>query len=152
MLWLTEGTGTCNSATVTLKHVFIANRTRRIRSAETVWPSPGSDLKCAATVSDGRIQSAGTPGLRRRHHRRAAARLIRAGGRAPVGATARPAILPDRLPAAPSVRIKLPSARGSPCLLKTTVAPGGPTFRNSLKLPEGGTSKSSNGLGAVPSE
>jgi hypothetical protein len=56
MLWLTEGTGTCNSPTVTLKHVFIANRTSRIRSTETVWPSPGSDLECAATVSDGRVE------------------------------------------------------------------------------------------------
>ena len=42
MLWLTEGTDTCNSARVTLKHVYIANRTRRIRSTETVWPSETS--------------------------------------------------------------------------------------------------------------
>ncbi|HEY5333333.1 MAG TPA: hypothetical protein VIJ21_07260, partial [Solirubrobacterales bacterium] len=56
MLWLTEGTDTCNSATVTRKHVFIANRTGRIGSDDTVWPSPASDLECAATVSDGRVE------------------------------------------------------------------------------------------------
>jgi hypothetical protein len=61
MLWLTSGTDTCDSATVTLKHVFIANRTRRIRSANTVWPSPKSGLECAPTVSDGRIEWPGLP-------------------------------------------------------------------------------------------
>lgn len=56
MLWLTSGTDTCNSATVTLKHVFIANRTSRIRSTNTVWPSPTSGLECAPAVADGRIE------------------------------------------------------------------------------------------------
>jgi hypothetical protein len=61
MLWLTSGTDTCDSATVTLKHVFIANRTGRIRSANTVWPAPTSGLACASTVSDGRIEWPGLP-------------------------------------------------------------------------------------------
>jgi hypothetical protein len=56
MLWLTAGTSTCDSPTVTLKHVFIANRTGRIRSANTVWPSPTSGLECAATLAGGRIE------------------------------------------------------------------------------------------------
>jgi hypothetical protein len=61
MLWLTSGTESCDSATVTLKHVFIANRTRRIRSVNMVWPSPKSGLECAPTVSDGRIEWPGLP-------------------------------------------------------------------------------------------
>jgi hypothetical protein len=61
MLWLTSGTDTCDSATVTLKHVFIANRTNRIRSGNMVWPSPTSGLECAATVADGRIEWPGLP-------------------------------------------------------------------------------------------
>jgi hypothetical protein len=56
MLWLTSGTDTCESATVTLKHVYIANRTSRIRSGNMVWPSPTSGLDCAPTVSAGRIE------------------------------------------------------------------------------------------------
>jgi hypothetical protein len=56
MLWLTSGTDTCESATVTLKDVFIANRTSRIRSTNTVWPSSTSGLECAAAVSDGRME------------------------------------------------------------------------------------------------
>jgi hypothetical protein len=51
MLWLTSGTSTCQSASVTLAHVYIANRTARIRSANTVWPSPASKLGCAPVVS-----------------------------------------------------------------------------------------------------
>jgi hypothetical protein len=56
MLWLTSGTDTCESATVTLKDVFIANRTSRIKSTNTVWPSSTSGLECAAAVSDGRME------------------------------------------------------------------------------------------------
>jgi hypothetical protein len=56
MLWLTEGKSTCTSPTVTMKHVYIANQTGRIRSANTVWPSPTSGLPCAATVAGGTIK------------------------------------------------------------------------------------------------
>jgi hypothetical protein len=61
MLWLTSGTDTCDSATVTLKHVFIADLTNRVRPANTVWPSSTSGLECASTVSDGRIEWPGLP-------------------------------------------------------------------------------------------
>jgi hypothetical protein len=61
MLWLTSGTDTCDSPRVTLKHVFIVNHASRIRSADTVWPSPTSGLECASTVSDGRIEWPGLP-------------------------------------------------------------------------------------------
>jgi hypothetical protein len=61
MLWLTAGTNTCDSATVSLEHVFIANETNRIRSANTVWPSPASGLRCAPVVADGQIKWPGLP-------------------------------------------------------------------------------------------
>jgi hypothetical protein len=50
MLWLTAGTETCQSSPVTLEHVFIANETGRLSSAETVWPSPLSKLPCDPVV------------------------------------------------------------------------------------------------------
>jgi hypothetical protein len=52
MLWLTRGTTTCESPPVTLQDVYIANRTGRIRSADSAWPSPASGLACAS-VADG---------------------------------------------------------------------------------------------------
>ena len=61
MLWLTSGTDTCDSATVTLKHVFIANRGNRVRPANMVWPSRTSGLECAPTVSGSRIEWPGLP-------------------------------------------------------------------------------------------
>jgi hypothetical protein len=51
MLWLT-GKSSCESATITLQDVYLANLTHRILSANTAWPSPLSGLPCDS-VSDG---------------------------------------------------------------------------------------------------
>jgi hypothetical protein len=50
MLWLTAGTGSCESSPVTLQDVYIADLTDVVASAATVWPSPASGLKCDARV------------------------------------------------------------------------------------------------------
>lgn len=52
MLWLTRGKSTCESATITLQDVYLANLTHRILSANTAWPSSLSGLSCDS-VSDG---------------------------------------------------------------------------------------------------
>ena len=58
MLWLTAGTETCRSSAVTLEHVFIANKTGRLSSADTVWPvlrCPSSRaIRCSSKKPDGR--------------------------------------------------------------------------------------------------
>ena len=61
MLWLTSGTTTCRSASVSLEDVYIANRTGRIRSSDTVWPSPSSKLGCSPVVSSDTIRWPGLP-------------------------------------------------------------------------------------------
>jgi hypothetical protein len=50
MLWFTAGTETCQSSPVALEHVFIVNKTGRLSSPDTVWPSPLARLQCDPVV------------------------------------------------------------------------------------------------------
>jgi hypothetical protein len=61
MLWLTRGITTCESPSVTLQDVYIANLTGRIDSANTVWPSPASRLSCDPVVAGEAITWPGLP-------------------------------------------------------------------------------------------
>jgi hypothetical protein len=61
MLWLTRGKSSCESATITLQDVYVANLTGRILSADTAWPSPLSRLSCDSVFDGTTITWPGLP-------------------------------------------------------------------------------------------
>ena len=60
LIWLTTGDDSCRSYPITLSEVYVRPKPGRSFD-QAVWPSPGSELPCAADVQGGRARWPGLP-------------------------------------------------------------------------------------------
>lgn len=61
MIWLTEGTTTCNSSPASFTNVYVANEADHVANSNTVWPPSTAALPCRSTLSADEVSWPGLP-------------------------------------------------------------------------------------------